>query len=499
MHAVGVEHQVGPEIVHIERSDRGGEQRDVLQHLVEGLVGGELVRCKTGAPETLLVEPDVPVGEIVSDEILDQAARQGDVVILIGGNDSLDQGIEPADDPLVELGPDGIRHLRRRDVELVDVGIKREHRITVIERAEELAADLDDTRLVELEVIPGLGVGEHIPAQGIGAVGVKRLERIDGVAETLGHLVTVLVKDKAVGDHALEGGSAADHRMDGVEGVEPSAGLVDAFGDEVCRAAELGAAKVAQAFLGVRHRAGVEPYVDEVALADHLLPAVADKEDIVDVRPVEVYLVVILKAHISRVETLVGQRIGGHNAGLDGLLDLVVELLDGAYAFLLLAVLGAPDRERCAPIAAAAEVPVLDVLEPFAETAGTRGFGFPGDLLIESHHLLAHSRGLDEPGVQRVIEHRLVGTPAMWICMDVLLDPEGLALGLEHHAEVDVERRVVRTERGVVGILDEAAGELGIVRAHPLFDVLRVEVFDAVETALVVHLSLRVAVAVYDH
>ena len=44
--------------------------------------------------------------------------------------------------------------------------------------------------------------------------------------------------------------SAAHHRVDGVQGVEPSAGLVHAFGDEVRGAAEALGAEAAEAFVG---------------------------------------------------------------------------------------------------------------------------------------------------------------------------------------------------------------------------------------------------------
>ena len=42
--------------------------------------------------------------------------------------------------------------------------------------------------------------------------------------------------------------------MDGVESIEPSAGLVNSLGDEISRASELVGLEVAQAFLCVRHR-----------------------------------------------------------------------------------------------------------------------------------------------------------------------------------------------------------------------------------------------------
>ena len=254
----------------------------------------------------------------------------------------------------------------------------------------------------------------------------------------------------------------------------------------------------AQARLGVRHRAGIEPHVDQVGLAGHLAARGADQEYLVHVGTVEVDLVVIVLGHVRGVEAAVAERVGGHEAGGDGLVDLGIKLLDGADADLFLAVLAAPDRERRAPVAAAAEVPVLDVLQPLAEAARAGGLRLPGDLFVQGHHLLAHGRGPDEPAVQRIIEHRLVGAPAVRVGVDVLLDLEGLAGGLEHHAEVDVQGRGVRREGAVVGVLDVAAGPLGVVRAHVRGDILRVEVFQAEEPALQVHLRLRIAVAVDD-
>ena len=76
--------------------------------------------------------------------------------------------------------------------------------------------------------------------------------------------------------------------MDGMKGIEPPAGLVHAFCDEIGGAAEIGGVEPAQAGLGIRHGSGIEPYVDEVAFAHHLLSGRADEEDIVHIRPVKV-------------------------------------------------------------------------------------------------------------------------------------------------------------------------------------------------------------------
>ena len=305
--------------------------------------------------------------------------------------------------------------------------------------------------------------------EGVGAVFVEFAERVDGVAETLGHLVAVLVEDKAVGDDALECGGAADHGVDGVEGIEPAAGLVNAFCDEVGGTAEIGAVDAAESGLGERHRAGIEPHVDEVRLACHLPAAGADEEDIVDIGTVEVDPVIVLLAHVLRVEALVLQGVGGHEAGFHSLVYLSVELLDAAYAHLLLSVFAAPYRERSAPEAAAAEVPVLDVLEPLAETACTRGLGLPCNGLVERNHLVLHGAGLDEPGVERIVEHGEVGPPAVGIVVHMLLGLERASVSLQHHADVDVEaglgRVLVVLEIALVALLDIASrkGSIGFV------------------------------------
>ena len=62
-------------------------------------------------------------------------------------------------------------------------------------------------------------------------------------------------------------------------------------------------------------------------------------------------------------------RILCHDAGCNSLLDFGIEMLDAVDYHLLRAVLRAPDGERGTPVAAAREVPVLQILEPLAETA----------------------------------------------------------------------------------------------------------------------------------
>ena len=167
--------------------------------------------------------------------------------------------------------------------------------------------------------------------------------------------------------------------------------------------------------------------------------------------------VVVLLGHVIRIEAIVPERIGLHDTGRDSLVDLQIELFDGSDAYLLLAVFGAPYRQRGAPETASAEIPVLDILQPLTETARTGGFRLPGDLLVQVHHLILYGRSLDEPGIERIIEDRLVGTPAVRIAVDVLLDLEAPSVLLHHHAQVDVQGRSIGRQRIVEGILDVPA------------------------------------------
>ena len=281
--------------------------------------------------------------------------------------------------------------------------------------------------------------------------------------------------------------------------VKPASGLVNALGYEVCRAAKLRRIQSTETFLSVRHRAGVEPNIDKVCLTGHLLSGRTDKEYVIDIRPVEINPVVVLLAHVLRIKTIVLKRIACHESGFHSLVDLGVELCDRADADLLLSVLGAPDRKRCAPETAAAEVPVLDILKPLAETSRTGGLRLPGDRLVQSDHLVLDSRGLDEPGVERIIEDRFVGSPAVRIAVGLLLDPERPAVHLHHHAKVDVEGRSVSRKRVIKSILHIAAGIFLIRRVHVCADIFRIKVFDRVEASVVVHLGLPFAVLVKNH
>ena len=71
---------------------------------MEGLIGGQFVIIHLSTPETFPVKTDIPVAQVVTDEILDHPAGQGDVVVLISCLDLFLEGVEQGDDPSVNFG-----------------------------------------------------------------------------------------------------------------------------------------------------------------------------------------------------------------------------------------------------------------------------------------------------------------------------------------------------------------------------------------------------------
>ena len=118
-------------------------------------------------------------------------------------------------------------------IEVIDVGIHSKERISLIKLAEEGARDFLDALFIKLQIVPRRSIGNHIPAQGVRAIFRNRLKRIYRIAEALRHFIAVLIQDKAVRDHILEGNRIEDHRRNSVERKEPAARLINAFSDEV--------------------------------------------------------------------------------------------------------------------------------------------------------------------------------------------------------------------------------------------------------------------------
>ena len=463
--------QIAVEAVGIERRVRCHKLGNGLEAGVESCVRCLFVSIHLSAPKTLAVEAHVPVREIVLYKIRDSSSGFGRFVCLVRLSDFLDEGVEFGEYPSVDLGiffrfvavslPRRCRVVAVFDSRLpaIYIGIESKETVGVIEGAEELAAHLIDSFGVELKVLPWAGVGEHIPAHGVGAIGIECPKGIDGIAEAFGHFVAVFIEDKSVGDDVFVRHLTLNHRVNGMECEEPSAGLIHALGDEICGARQIGVLE-GIVVLCIGHCARIEPYIDEVEFAFHGFAGGRDENDRVHVRAVEVNDGGVIVGFGIIACFMVRPWVGFHEASLDRFVDFIEQFRDGTDAYFLGSILGAPDRQRSTPVTGAGEVPVVEVIEPLTETTRTGGFRLPVDGLIEGDHLLTRFSGLDKPAVQRVIENRFIGTPAMGVRVYVFLRTEQTTVRFHLQTEVQVQALRLRSRGFIVLSVD---GELRVV------------------------------------
>ena len=179
---VDTTHEVAVDILRHERYHRSGKLRDGDERGVKSHIGIYLVLAHALRPEALAAAADIPVAHLV-DEVLQRTRCLGDAVIrkvIVNGGD---KGVESREQPSVH-GRQllSLAKLMLRGVELVYICIEHEESVDVPERAHKLALTLDNRLTVEAVGQPGSGVGVEIPADCVCAVGVERVERVDGVA-----------------------------------------------------------------------------------------------------------------------------------------------------------------------------------------------------------------------------------------------------------------------------------------------------------------------------
>jgi hypothetical protein len=199
--------------------------------------------------------------------------------------------------------------------------------------------------------------------------------------------------------HDLNAGPVEQRRREDVQRVEPAAGLADVLDDEVAREVVLEPVGVLErvVHLGERHRARVEPHVEDVLDPAHRRVAGGvvgvGPGQLVDERPVQVGLAVLVqgrrrsRARARRTSRRRRSRVGR-----------VVRL---------------PHRDRAAPEPVPGDRPVAGVLQPLAELAVLDVLGHPGDLLVELDHAVLERRDLDEPRRHRHVDQRFAAAPAV--------------------------------------------------------------------------------------
>ncbi len=323
-----------------------------------------------------------------------------------------------------------IKVIGRRDVarlDAVDVRVHDVEAVRVPELQQELPQRLADRVDAEQVAVPRQLVRQEVPAERVRAVAVDDVPRHDDVAERLRHLLALGVGDVAEAEDGLERALVVEQRGDRDQAVEPAAGLVDRLTDVVGRVLLLEFLLILERRVPLRerHRAGVEPDVDHLGHAAQRLAAGRRRDlDLVHER---------------------AMRIVERDA------RELTQLLEGPDADRLARVV-APDRQRRAPVALAAQRPVDVVLQPAPEAAVLDVLGVPLDALVGRQQPVLDLRGRDVPGRLGVVEQRRAAAPAVRVAVE---QPLGV---VEAAAAAQVLDQVL------VGVLDEAAG----VRTDPL-------------------------------
>ena len=422
MHGLG--HALRPEVkIHLfghEGDERTGELDECHEHLVQGVVCHLLVAVVLALPESPAAASDVPVVQVV-DEAQEKLADGLHVIGLEGRRDVVDELVRLADDPPVQR-IDQITERRLPRLIAVDVGVCDEEAVCIPQRQHEELDDVLDVVVAELQILGlhHLGVQQR-EAERIRAVLCNDLHRVGVVVQALGHLLAVLGQDDS-GDHAVEERGLVEQSCgDDRKRIEPTAGLVQTLVDEVGGEMGLEALLVLEGIvhLGVGHRAGLEPAVQDVRDPPHgALSIRTGPCDLVDEVLVQV---------------------------LDLVAALRLELGDRADDLDVVGAVALPHGDRVAPEPVAGDGPLACTLKPLAEAAVLDVCRNPVDLLVARQEHVLDPGHVDEPAAHSTVDQRCTGPPAEGIRVQVVLLLDELAVVLEP------------LDDRLVGILDEEA------------------------------------------
>ena len=182
--------------------DEGHEGMQQLQKLREH-VAKDVLSHQLGLL-VLAVQPglgqlDIPIAVGVPQEVVDLGGRHADLVAVQILRDLLDQRVQLGEHPLVlsgqlsGLGQDAA----------VDGQVHHDEPAGVPDLVCEVAHGLALFR-VEPGVVSGAVAGDEVEAQGVGTVLLRHLQRVDAVAQRLGHLAALVVPHQAMDEHRVE-------------------------------------------------------------------------------------------------------------------------------------------------------------------------------------------------------------------------------------------------------------------------------------------------------
>ena len=173
-------------------------------------------------------------------------------------------------------------------------------------------------------------------------------------------------------------------------------------------------------------------------------------------RPVQVHGVVVGGGKIPRSEAC--QWIGRHVPGRNRNVQRFLQLLQRAHANGFFSVFRAPEGQRNTPVPRTAQIPIVQRFQPISKPTGSRAGRFPLDGVVQGLHAFFDRGGANEPAVQRVVQDRLVRSPAVRVTVHVLLNFERLVFCFQLDGDFFVHAQFGRLFRGVVGVFDKFSG-----------------------------------------
>ncbi len=349
---------------------------------------------RLAVPEATTGPAHVPVGQVVGEGLQPRTGRERVEVLQVVRHVPYEL-VRHAEQPAVEHVPlRGSRGVARGPAVGPRVqGLERD-RVPVGEQ--HLAGDLGDRRVPDPARRPRRSARGHEPAHGVRTLVVHERDRLEDVAEMLAHLAAVLGEDVAEAEDVLVRALVECQRRHGHQRVEPATRLVDRLADEVGGEGLLEllrrALRVRVAPLRERHRARVEPGVDDLRDAGRrLATGRAGERHVVHVRAVRV----------ERVQVLVRQ-LGQLSERPDT--DLVV-------------VLTTPDGQRRAPVARSRQGPVDVVVQPVAVPAVLDRVRVPVRGLVLPQQRVLDLRRAHVPGRLCVVQQHRVAAPAVRVAV----------------------------------------------------------------------------------
>ena len=286
MHAASAGHAL-PDVLRHQRQQGRRNPREGLEHRVqrvEGVSAGGIVGH--AHPEPVPRAADVPVGQHLGEVTQARGRRRGVQSLEIVGDAAHQVAGERQNVSVEHVGAVGAPR-RLVSARPARVGVGGEEVPGVPQRQQEFPHAGTDALLGDDEVPAAQHrTGHQEPAHGVRTVAIEDLAHIGVVPQRLGHLLPVAAEHDAVTGDPGERGAVEQRTREHVHHVEPAAGLPDVLDDEVGGRVLVEPLLVLERIvhLRIRHRARVEPHVEDILdPAHHGLPG-----RVIGIRPREV-------------------------------------------------------------------------------------------------------------------------------------------------------------------------------------------------------------------